>query len=34
VYVGLLAEAGMSVDVRTHGNRLPLAHAVFCARKG
>jgi len=34
VYVGLLAEAGMSVDVRTHRNRLPLAHAVFCARKG
>ena len=33
-YVGLLAEAGMSVDVRRYRNRLPLAHAVFYARKG
>jgi trans-aconitate methyltransferase/uncharacterized protein (DUF2062 family) len=32
-YVGLLAEAGMSVDVRRHRNWLPLAHAVFYARK-
>jgi trans-aconitate methyltransferase/uncharacterized protein (DUF2062 family) len=34
VYVQLLAEAGMSVDVRRHANRLPLAHVVFHARKG
>ena len=32
-YVGLLSEAGMSVEVRRHRNRLPLAHAVFYARK-
>jgi uncharacterized protein (DUF2062 family)/trans-aconitate methyltransferase len=32
-YVGLLAEAGMSVELRRHRNRLPLAHAVFYARK-
>lgn len=34
VYVGLLAEAGMSVDVRRYRNWLPLAHAVFYAHKG
>ena len=33
VYVGLLAEAGMSVDVRRYRNWLPLAHTVFRARK-
>jgi trans-aconitate methyltransferase len=32
-YLGLLAEAGLSVDVRRHRNWLPLAHAVFHARK-
>jgi trans-aconitate methyltransferase len=32
-YVGLLAEAGMSVDVRRYRNWLPLAHVVFFARK-
>ncbi len=32
-YVGLLAEAGMSVEVRRYRNWLPLAHAVFYARK-
>ena len=32
--MGLLAEAGMSVEVRRYRNWLPLAHAVFYARKG
>lgn len=32
-YVKLLGEAGMSVEVRSYRNWLPLAHAVFYARK-
>jgi trans-aconitate methyltransferase/uncharacterized protein (DUF2062 family) len=32
-YVGLVAEAGMSVEVRRCRGRLPLAHAVFFARR-
>jgi translation initiation factor IF-2 len=32
-YVGLLAEAGLSADVRRYRNRLPLSHVVFSARR-
>ena len=32
-YAQILVEAGMEVDVRRYRNRLPLAHALFCARK-
>jgi trans-aconitate methyltransferase len=33
VYVGLLAEVGMSVKVQRYRNWLPLAHTLFFARK-